>query len=164
MTNSDIWNEIVELFHDNLSKDERIIQNDWEKMVLRNYLGFGKTDIDSQRRLRIGSTDKKIDIFGLFSGEGGPEVAKYICNIFPEKIKSNNNFKEGKYPEAIKETFLEVDNLIVLPQFKVNGNRDEETKELFKKIFPDRIIETIDYNEVAVEGGLLNCSTWTIKE
>lgn len=62
MTNSDIWNEIVELFHDNLSKDERIIQNDWEKMVLRNYLGFGKTDIDSQRRLRIGSTDKKIDI------------------------------------------------------------------------------------------------------
>lgn len=62
MTNSDTWNEIVELFHDNLSKDERIIQNDWEKMVLRNYLGFGKTDIDSQRRLRIGSTDKKIDI------------------------------------------------------------------------------------------------------
>lgn len=62
MTNSDIWNEIVELFHDNLSKDEKIIQNDWEKMVLRNYLGFGKTDIDSQRRLRIGSTDKKIDI------------------------------------------------------------------------------------------------------
>ena len=62
MTNSDIWNEIVELFHDNLSKDEKIIQNDWEKMILRNYLGFGKTDIDSQRRLRIGSTDKKIDI------------------------------------------------------------------------------------------------------
>ena len=62
MVDSDIWNEIVELFHDNLSKDERIIQNDWEKMVLRNYLGFGKTDIDSQRRLRIGSTDKKIDI------------------------------------------------------------------------------------------------------
>ena len=22
----------------------------------------------------------------------------------------------------------------------------------------------VDYNEVAVEGGLLNCSTWTIKE
>jgi hypothetical protein len=62
MTNSDIWNEIVELFHENETKDEKIIQNDWEKMVLRNYLGFGKTDIDSQRRLRIGSTDKKIDI------------------------------------------------------------------------------------------------------
>ena len=62
MTNSDIWNEIVELFHDNLSKDEKIIQNDWEKMILRNYLGFGKTDIDSQRRLRIGATDKKLDI------------------------------------------------------------------------------------------------------
>ena len=56
------------------------------------------------------NTEKKIDIFGLFSGEGGPEVAKYITNIFPDKLKSNNNFKEGKYSEALKETFIEVDN------------------------------------------------------
>lgn len=62
MTNSDIWNEIVELFHENETKDEKIIQNDWEKMVLRKYLGFDKSEIDSQRRLRIGSTYKKIDI------------------------------------------------------------------------------------------------------
>ena len=62
MVDSDIWNEIVDLFHENQSKDERIIQNDWEKMVLRKYLGFDRSDIDSQRRLRIGSTDKKIDI------------------------------------------------------------------------------------------------------
>ena len=56
------------------------------------------------------NTEKKIDIFGLFSGEGGPEVAKYITNIFPEKLKGNNNFKEGKYSEALKETFIDVDN------------------------------------------------------
>ena len=60
--------------------------------------------------------------------------------------------------------YLEVDNLIVLPKFGVEGNRDQETVELFKKIFPDRIIETVDYNDVAVEGGLLNCTTWTIVE
>ena len=56
------------------------------------------------------NTDKKIDIFGIFSGEGGPEVAKYISNNFPDKILSNNNFKEGKYQEALKETFIELDN------------------------------------------------------
>ena len=56
------------------------------------------------------NTDKKVDVFGLFSGEGGPEVAKYICVIFPESLKENNNFKEGKYQEALKETFIEVDN------------------------------------------------------
>ena len=79
--------------------------------------------------------------------------------FIPEKDRNHEMNAIGIYVN-----YLEVDNLIVLPQFKVNGNRDEETKELFKKIFPDRIIETIDYNEVAVEGGLLNCSTWTIKE
>jgi len=25
-----------------------------------------------------------------------------------------------------------------------------------------KIVETIDYNEVALEGGLLNCTTWTL--
>lgn len=80
-------------------------------------------------------------------------------------------FFEQKYDKnhemnaiGIYVNYLEVGNLIVLPKFNVDGNRDEETIELFKKIFPNRIIETIDYNEVAVEGGLLNCSTWTIKE
>lgn len=65
---------------------------------------------------------------------------------------------------GIYVNYLEVGNLIVLPKFGVEGNKDQETKDLFHKIFPDRIIETVDYNEVAVEGGLLNCSTWTIKE
>ncbi len=65
---------------------------------------------------------------------------------------------------GIYVNYLEVDNLIVLPKFNVEGNRDEETIELFKNIFPDRIIETVDYNEVALEGGLLNCSTWTVRE
>lgn len=83
----------------------------------------------------------------------------------------NVPFFEQKYDKnhemnaiGIYVNYLEVDNLIVLPKFNVDGNRDEETIELFKKIFPDRNIETIDYNEVAIEGGLLNCSTWTIKE
>ena len=103
------------------------------------------------------NTDKKIDIFGLFSGEGGPEVAKYICNIFPEKIKSNNNFKEGKYPEAIKEIFLEVDNslntengklelLKIQQEFKLN---EIEEKDLINKTcgegdeLPERELEQI---------------------
>ena len=30
-------------------------------------------------------------------------------------------------------------------------------------ILTDRIIETINYNEVGYYGGLLNCTTWTIK-
>lgn len=79
--------------------------------------------------------------------------------FIPEKDKNHEMNAIGIYVN-----YLEVNNLIVLPKFNVCGNRDEETIELFKKIFPNRIIEAIDYNEVAVEGGLLNCTTWTIYE
>lgn len=65
---------------------------------------------------------------------------------------------------GIYVNYLEVDNLIVIPKFGVEGNRDEKTESLFRKIFPDRELETINYNEVALEGGLLNCTTWTIYE
>lgn len=63
---------------------------------------------------------------------------------------------------GIYANYLEVGNLIVLPKFNVEGNFDKESEEIFRQTFPDRIIETIDYNEVALEGGLLNCTTWTI--
>ena len=82
-----------------------------------------------------------------------------IPYFIPKEDKSHEMNAIGIYVN-----YLEVGNLIVLPKFGVDGNKDQETIDLFHNIFPDRIIETVDYNEVAVEGGLLNCSTWTIKE
>lgn len=80
-------------------------------------------------------------------------------------------FFEQKYDKShelnaigIYVNYLEVNNLIIIPAFNVEGNRDEEAEGLIKRIFPERIIETIDYNDVAIEGGLLNCTTWTIKQ
>lgn len=63
---------------------------------------------------------------------------------------------------GIYVNYLEVGNLIILPIFGVPGNKDEEAKAAFHQIFPDRIIETINYNQVALDGGVLNCSTWTV--
>ena len=60
--------------------------------------------------------------------------------------------------------YLEISNLIILPVFEVEGNKDIEVVDLFKAIFPDRIIETINYNEIGLYGGLLNCTTWTINQ
>ena len=98
---------------------------------------------------------KGINKLCLSAGLNYIEVPYFI----PKKDKNHEMNAIGIYVN-----YLEVDNLIVLPKFSVEGNQDEKTKELFKKIFPDRIIESIDYNEVAVEGGLLNCTTWTIFE
>ena len=78
-------------------------------------------------------------------------------------------FIEKKDPEhpysaiGVYVNYLEVNNLIVMPIF---GRKEEDDKafSVLKATFPDRIIETIDYNEVAKEGGLLNCTTWVIKQ
>ena len=103
------------------------------------------------------NTDKKIDIFGLFSGQGGPEVAKYICNNFPDKIISNNNFKEGNYQESLKETFIELDNSLITEKGKIelkkiqkefNLNKNEEINLINKTCgngdyLPERELEQI---------------------
>lgn len=57
--------------------------------------------------------------------------------------------------------YLEVGNLIVMPIF--GREEDVQAKEIIQKAFPDKVIETIDYNDVALEGGLLNCTTWVVK-
>lgn len=56
--------------------------------------------------------------------------------------------------------YLEVNNLIVVPVFE--HEKDKEAVEVIKRAFPDRQIETINYSDVALEGGLLNCTTWVV--
>ncbi len=75
--------------------------------------------------------------------------------------------KEKKYPDhaiGCYVNYLEMENLIVLPTFESEKNKDKEVYDKFKEIFPDRKLETINYNEIGIYGGLLNCTTWTIKE
>jgi len=59
--------------------------------------------------------------------------------------------------------YLEVENLIVLPIFETKNNKDKEVYDMFRQVFPDRKIEIMTYNEIGLYGGLLNCTTWTIK-
>lgn len=85
---------------------------------------------------------------------------KYIDIPFFENKKINK-----KYPNnaiGCYVNYLEVGNLIVLPIFETENNKDQEVYEKFKQIFPDRKIETINYNDIGVYGGLLNCTTWNI--
>lgn len=75
--------------------------------------------------------------------------------------------KEKKYPDhaiGCYVNYLEVKNLIVLPIFETEKNKDQEIYDKFREIFPNRKIETINYNDIGLYGGLLNCTTWTIKE
>lgn len=75
------------------------------------------------------------------------------------------DMKERKYPNSavgIYVNFLEVNDLIVVPIF--GREEDKQAVEILQKAFPNKIIETINYNDVAKEGGLLNCTTWVVKK
>ena len=71
--------------------------------------------------------------------------------------------KDPKHPHSaigIYVNYLEVNNLIVLPVF--GRDEDKQAVDVLRQAFPDRVIETIDYTDVAWEGGLLNCTTWVV--
>lgn len=175
----------VVLFGDKAILTDRIFQEnpDYEKNILVSELeellkakviiipAF-KTDITGHADGMVRFVDKNTILGNDLNIE-----YKYIRDGINKACISNGlryinvPFFEPKYDKnhemnaiGIYVNYLEVDNLIVLPKFNVDGNHDEEVESLFKMIFPDRIIETVDYNEVAIEGGLLNCTTWTIKE
>lgn len=78
---------------------------------------------------------------------------------FNHEIKGNEDHAIGIYLN-----YLEVGNLIVMPIFGVPGNKDADALAKLKDVFPNKIIETIDYNDVALTGGILNCTTWVIRK
>jgi agmatine deiminase len=99
---------------------------------------------------------------------------KYWKNGINKVLKENGidyvdipflDHKEKKYPDhaiGCYVNYLEVGNLIVLPIFEIENNKDKEVYDQFRQIFPNRKIETMNYNEIGFLGGLLNCTTWTI--
>lgn len=81
--------------------------------------------------------------------------------FFDCKIKGNYEHAIGVYLN-----YLEIGNLIVMPVFgdSYPGNKDAEALAKMKELFPHKIIETIDYNDIALKGGLLNCTTWVVRQ
>ena len=74
------------------------------------------------------------------------------------------DIKDPKHPLSamgIYVNYLEVNNLIVLPVF--GRDEDKQVVDIIQKAFPGKAIETINYEEVAQEGGLLNCTTWLVR-
>ena len=74
-----------------------------------------------------------------------------------------NPYTNSDYIQAIGVyiNYLEMDGLIVLPIFGMK--EDKLAVALFEKLFPKKAIKTINCNEIAKEGGILNCITWNIK-
>ncbi|WP_242923078.1 agmatine deiminase family protein [Pontibacter liquoris] len=76
------------------------------------------------------------------------------------------DYKVKGFPESAVGcyvNYLEVSDLILVPVFEVEGNKDQEVMNILTNIFPDRTVAPVCINEVGKHGGLLNCISWNVK-
>lgn len=99
---------------------------------------------------------------------------KYWRDGFLKTIKQHGlNFVEIPWTEhddkkhkhnaiGVYVNYLELEDVIVFPIFEIEGNKDDEAMKVIKKSFPNKAIEPININKIGLEGGLLNCISWTV--
>jgi len=109
--------------------------------------------------LNIGGTN--VNVFGVFDGHGGREVARYVKTHFTEELLQNKNFLAGKYEEAMIENFLRIDELLLESaakaelkleakkskedEEKINGKEEKKQQmDIFKQLFDPRNQENCD--------------------
>ena len=72
-------------------------------------------------------------------------------------------FEDKAHPDSaigVYVNYIVVNNLLVVPIF--GREQDKDVLAILHKAFPNKLIESIDYSDVALEGGLLNCTTWIV--
>jgi|ERR1035437_2776457 agmatine deiminase len=80
-----------------------------------------------------------------------------------ETIKIPYCVDDNKYDiqaNGIYINYLQMQNILIIPIF--DRKEDEEVVRKFESLFNGNQIFTINCNEIADEGGILNCITWNI--
>lgn len=82
-------------------------------------------------------------------------------HLFPSETINWKN-EHGDYTaEGVYINFLRIGNIILLPQFHLE--KDAEACKRTQELFLDCEIIPILSNEIAIDGGVLNCVTWNIR-
>ena len=109
-------------------------ENKFLKYGLNRVQGWKKSMEDFTLDFAEKEPEKLQNIFGIFDGHGGTEVPKYLSENFFQFLKNNENFKIGKYKEALTETFFELDKSFTTKETqKLLSKYSEELKENEKK-------------------------------
>lgn len=86
-----------------------------------------------------------------------------IHNTGLDYIKVPYNVYNNKKNDQANGTFinyLQMKNCVIIPTFGIK--EDDDVVKQFETIFTEQTIATIDSNEIANDGGVLNCITWNI--
>jgi agmatine deiminase len=90
------------------------------------------------------------------------EIAIHNTGLDYEKIPYNiYNNKSNVQANGDYINYLQMENTLIIPTFGIKED-DLGVKQL-EKIFKGQKITTIDSNEIANDGGILNCISWNIK-
>ena len=54
-----------------------------------------------------------VHVFGIFDGHGGKEVALFVEKYFVDELVKNPNFNQCKFKEALTETFIQMDKMLM---------------------------------------------------
>ena len=84
--------------------------------ILNNLLGWRTNMEDSH--ISEQQVTPNVQVFGVFDGHGGKEVALYVEKHFVVELRKNENFKNEKMELALRETFLKMDLMLVTPEGK----------------------------------------------
>ncbi len=92
--------------------------------------------------------------FEIAIHNSGLDYIKIPYNVYNNK---SNDQANGDYIN-----YLQMKNIIFIPTFGIK--QDEEAVKQLETLFAGQKIVTIDSNEIANDGGILNCITWNIKK
>ena len=109
--------------------------------------------------------DKNTLLINDYSGE-----SKAFQKVFDSAIESTGldtikipynpyGNKSNDQANGIYINYLQMQNTLIIPVYGLP--EDEQVVCLFEQHFKGQKIETLDCNEIAEEGGVLNCISWT---
>ena len=68
-------------------------------------------------------------LFGVFDGHGGGEVAQYTRQHYADCLRSMKKYQDKSFGEALRESFLKIDE-------ELEGAQGQEELQAFKKLNP----------------------------
>ena len=119
--------------------------------------GWRKRQEDSHiNDLDIGPSNKT-QLFGVFDGHGGNEVAKFVQNHFTEEFLKNQNYLKNYSKKALKEKIQKMDQLMLekdgveelLSLYKKSKEEASKIKENNRNAQIEMLREVIDPKEQA---------------
>jgi agmatine deiminase len=73
-----------------------------------------------------------------------------------------NNGRSKMRANGIYINYLQMEDIIIVPTF--NMKEDEAVVRILEDTFTSYKIKTVESNDIARKGGVLNCITWNIKK